>query len=50
MARTIAVVGNGIIGHGIAEIFAGAGWRVVNVDLVMPLGRLEEAKAEGNRD
>ena len=22
----------------------------VNVDLVMPLGRLEEAKAEGNRD
>ncbi len=27
-ARTIAVIGNGIIGHGIAEIFAGAGWRV----------------------
>jgi len=26
--RTMAVVGNGIIGHGIAEIFAGAGWRV----------------------
>jgi len=27
-AREIAVIGNGIIGHGIAEIFAGAGWRV----------------------
>jgi 3-hydroxybutyryl-CoA dehydrogenase len=26
--RTIAVIGNGIIGHGIAEIFAGAGWHV----------------------
>jgi 3-hydroxybutyryl-CoA dehydrogenase len=26
--RTIAVIGNGIIGHGIAEIFAGAGWQV----------------------
>ncbi|MFI4987629.1 MAG: 3-hydroxyacyl-CoA dehydrogenase NAD-binding domain-containing protein, partial [Alphaproteobacteria bacterium] len=24
----IAVIGNGIIGHGIAEIFAGAGWQV----------------------
>jgi len=27
-ARTIAVIGNGIIGHGIAEIFAAGGWRV----------------------
>ena len=27
-AREIAVIGNGIIGHGIAEIFAGAGWQV----------------------
>jgi len=27
-SRTMAVVGNGIIGHGIAEVFAGAGWRV----------------------
>src|SRR5438477_4617352 len=27
-SRTIAVIGNGIIGHGIAEIFAAAGWRV----------------------
>jgi 3-hydroxybutyryl-CoA dehydrogenase len=27
-ARVIAVIGNGIIGHGIAEIFAGAGWKV----------------------
>ena len=27
-ARTIAVIGNGIIGHGIAEIFAVGGWRV----------------------
>jgi 3-hydroxybutyryl-CoA dehydrogenase len=26
--RTMAVLGNGIIGHGIAEVFAGAGWRV----------------------
>jgi 3-hydroxybutyryl-CoA dehydrogenase len=26
--RGMAVIGNGIIGHGIAEIFAGAGWRV----------------------
>jgi 3-hydroxybutyryl-CoA dehydrogenase len=26
--RTVAVIGNGIIGHGIAEIFAGAGWQV----------------------
>jgi len=26
--RTIAVIGNGIIGHGIAEILAGAAWRV----------------------
>jgi 3-hydroxybutyryl-CoA dehydrogenase len=26
--RTMAVIGNGIIGHGIAEVFAGAGWRV----------------------
>ncbi len=26
--RTMAVIGNGIIGHGIAEIFAAAGWRV----------------------
>lgn len=26
-ARTMAVIGNGIIGHGIAEIFASAGWR-----------------------
>jgi 3-hydroxybutyryl-CoA dehydrogenase len=27
-ARTMAVIGNGIIGHGIAEVFAGAGWKV----------------------
>ncbi|MBV9524099.1 MAG: NAD(P)-binding domain-containing protein [Alphaproteobacteria bacterium] len=27
-AKTIAVIGNGIIGHGIAEIFAAAGWQV----------------------
>jgi 3-hydroxybutyryl-CoA dehydrogenase len=27
-SRTMAVLGNGIIGHGIAEIFAAAGWRV----------------------
>src|SRR6266403_1962661 len=26
---TMAVIGNGIIGHGIAEIFAGAGWQVL---------------------
>jgi 3-hydroxybutyryl-CoA dehydrogenase len=26
--RTIAVIGNGIIGHGISEIFAKAGWQV----------------------
>ena len=26
--QSVAVVGNGIIGHGIAEVFAGAGWRV----------------------
>jgi len=26
--RMIAVIGNGIIGHGIAEVFAGGGWRV----------------------
>ena len=26
--RMIAVIGNGIIGHGIAEIFASAGWQV----------------------
>ena len=26
--QSIAVIGNGIIGHGIAEVFAGAGWRV----------------------
>src|SRR5947209_4717418 len=26
--RMIAVIGNGIIGHGIAETFAGAGWQV----------------------
>ena len=25
--RRIAVIGNGIIGHGIAEIFAGGGWQ-----------------------
>jgi 3-hydroxybutyryl-CoA dehydrogenase len=28
IAGEIAVIGNGIIGHGIAEIFAGAGWQV----------------------
>ena len=28
IGRTIAVIGNGIIGHGIAEIFAAAGWQV----------------------
>src|SRR6185437_15220629 len=27
-ARTMAVIGNGIIGYGIAEVFAGAGWKV----------------------
>jgi 3-hydroxybutyryl-CoA dehydrogenase len=26
--RTIAVIGNGIIGHGVAEIFAAGGWNV----------------------
>jgi 3-hydroxybutyryl-CoA dehydrogenase len=27
-ARTIAVIGNGIIGHGVAQVFAAGGWRV----------------------
>ncbi|MBV8768088.1 MAG: 3-hydroxyacyl-CoA dehydrogenase family protein [Hyphomicrobiales bacterium] len=27
-AQTIAVIGNGIIGHGVSEVFAKAGWRV----------------------
>jgi 3-hydroxybutyryl-CoA dehydrogenase len=27
-AQSVAVIGNGIIGHGIAEVFSGAGWRV----------------------
>jgi len=29
--RRIAVIGNGIIGHGIAEIFACGGWQVILV-------------------
>src|SRR4051812_32051807 len=27
-SRTVAVIGNGIIGHGVAEIFAAGGWQV----------------------
>ncbi|MBV8185059.1 MAG: 3-hydroxyacyl-CoA dehydrogenase family protein [Hyphomicrobiales bacterium] len=27
-SRSVAVIGNGIIGHGVAEVFAKAGWRV----------------------
>jgi 3-hydroxybutyryl-CoA dehydrogenase len=37
--QEIAVIGNGIIGHGIAEIFAGAGWRVTLI------GRRQESLA-----
>ena len=27
-ASSVAVIGNGIIGHGVAEVFSKAGWRV----------------------
>ena len=36
---TVAVVGNGLIGHGMAQIFAAAGHRVVMI------GRREESLA-----
>jgi 3-hydroxybutyryl-CoA dehydrogenase len=44
MERRVAVVGNGIIGHGIAEIFAGAGWRVTLIGRSTP--SLDAARAK----
>ena len=49
-ARTIAVIGNGIIGHGIAEIFAMAGWQVRLIgrsaaSLAAALGRIAASMA-----
>ena len=39
---TVAVVGNGRVGHGMAQIFAAAGHRVVMI------GRREESLAAGD--
>jgi 3-hydroxybutyryl-CoA dehydrogenase len=49
-AKTIAVIGNGIIGHGIAEIFAGGGWRVILIgrnpqSLDAALGKIKSSMA-----
>jgi 3-hydroxybutyryl-CoA dehydrogenase len=49
-AKTIAVIGNGIIGHGIAEIFAGGGWHVVLIgrnprSLDAALGKIKASMA-----
>ncbi|HVL58700.1 MAG TPA: 3-hydroxyacyl-CoA dehydrogenase family protein [Burkholderiaceae bacterium] len=49
--ETVAVVGNGIIGHGVAQVFAAAGKRVVmigrNADsLARAVGRIESSLAD----
>ena len=36
---TVAVVGNSLIGHGIAQVFAAAGHRVVMIGRDLPSGR-----------
>ena len=46
MPRLVAVIGNGIIGHGVAEVFASAGINVVMIgrsteSLAHALGRIE---------
>src|SRR5476651_2472470 len=37
MTKTIGVVGAGAMGNGIAQVFAGAGFNVVLVDIAQPM-------------